>query len=1088
MIKRSIAALAILALLAACGGGGGGGTDNKPVATALSTPSLSTVAIGNGSATFGVSVGGTSIPATAFGDYKIGCVAGGSTVNSSSAPAATVKVTGLANDTQYTCRLTATSKDANYLDSAPSEPIGVTPIALASSDSAIVLTGQFIDAPVSGLTFSTRTQAGSTDASGNFRYLQGEVVKFAIGGQQIGAAVGKTLVHVSDIVAQGFTAPTPSTTVQIAQVLQSLNTTPTAPALITINPLASTWLAGGGLPIGSVPSSFATAFTSLVPSNVVLVSEAAATQHINSYLSTVASSYEAACGVPRQTFKIDSIYDGSKTVIDASQPQFNCNARSQIAAYKNQVQSQLNDAVAVLNAQASIFDQTVENEQKLIDQTGISTAVRQLGYAVDTLNTAAKLEKAQTTMQSAKAIINGSLTLVDRYVQQPEFGKNDKEALKTRVKLAQAIVSTMTTFVDCTSGKNNVACSKAIISAMTLVEPPMALAITDNDDAKLALQNLGAALKLADELVDAKGSPDALRGALLKYAAEFLRIQGTLLVNVNLPEGSNWRALLDDGLDATSASVAAYFDCYAVANGDVSKLSKCYDGVVVRGVDNFSKAFFRAGMLWTLVGNRDEMASVWLTDAVLREYLAAGADMENVFANRSIPAVNLTLRCLVVIGCSSDGVLSEKARFALLLDQLKGKGTWDNTIPVNLTWSLFTRTLHALRATADFYERKGGFSVTAERTTGSLSVNILVSASSAQVDSVTCTAEGATPSSFSVTSGTPKTQALTYSKTGAYRVACLGYKGVSAIFSQSLAVSLADCSAGETLRFGNCVRPAVTGITPTSAIAGIATKFTVTGTNLPLTAVLTIAEGTCATPTGNTTTGFTVSCTPGPATGSKVVTISSAASGGEVIDRSKSVVVSPASTLATSFLDNFDGATINSTYWTVTSSSPVTLANGMATTSCGSQINSKGKVTFSGGTIIVEGRFAGQTASFRDTAIWLVDVDTGDGIAIGDTDYGNTPGYISRPGLFGLYTAGSGRYDLPQSGNGNSVRTFKEYRLTLSSTTLTAERGDSLSSITESVSRTLPASIHGRKFYLLLGHNMQFCPGTFDWIRVTTAQ
>jgi hypothetical protein len=917
VVSRNLAAIAVLWVLAGCGGGGSGGAETKPPAIALPTLSLSSVSIGNGSATFGIGVGITSVPTTAFGDYKIACAAGGTTVNATTAPTTTVQVVGLSNGTQYACRAIATSKDLAYLDSAPSEAVSVTPIALASGTSAVVLTGQFIDAPVSGLTFSTRTQSGKTDAGGFFKYLQGEVVEFAIGGQRIGSSIGQTMVHVYDLVAPGFTAPTPSTSVQIAQVLQSLNSTTNTAALITINPLASTWLATGGLPIGSSTANLSAAFSTLVPSNVSLVSEAAATLHINNYLPTIASSYETTCGVPRQTYKLDSISDGKITLIDATPSTFTCYVRSQVAAYKAQIQPWLSDELEMLFAQASVFDQAITNEQQLIDQTGLSIAVRRLGYAVDTLDATVKINQAKTTMEATTAIVNGSLTLVDKYVQQSEYGKTDKTDLNKRIKLAQVIISTLTNASDCTQGKDDQACSKAIISAMKIVEPSMALVITENPEALLALQNLGSSIKLIESLADAKGEPGKLKAALLKYAAEFLRIQGTLMLNAAQPNGSDWRASLTSALSETSASVDAYFECKRIIDLDVGGLRACYDGVVVRGVNNLAQAVFRVGMLWSLLRNNDEVASVFLVDAILREYLAAGGDMDAVFASRSISVVNSTPRCLFMIGCSSNGILSEKAKFSLLLDQLKGKGTWGDSIPLDLTWNLFTRTIQSLRTLADFYERSGGFSVVAERTTGSLSANIVVTASSAQVDSVACTATGANPSSFTITPGTPKTQNITYSKTGAYRVACLGYRGGAAIFSRSTAVSLLECSTGEELKFGVCVRPSVTEISPTTAVAGQASTFTVTGKNLPLTAVLSLADGSCGAPTNRTTTGFAVLCTPGTSTGSRVVTIGTAATGGTVIDATRTITITAAPLSTTTFLDNFDAAALDPLKWSV---------------------------------------------------------------------------------------------------------------------------------------------------------------------------
>jgi Protein of unknown function (DUF1566)/Repeat of unknown function (DUF5648) len=83
---------------------------------------------------------------------------------------------------------------------------------------------------------------------------------------------------------------------------------------------------------------------------------------------------------------------------------------------------------------------------------------------------------------------------------------------------------------------------------------------------------------------------------------------------------------------------------------------------------------------------------------------------------------------------------------------------------------------------------------------------------------------------------------------------------------------------------------AVTAITPTTAGRGIATTFTVTGTSLPLTAVLTVQGATCLAPTGNTNTGFSQVCTLSGTTGTRSLSVDSA-TGGSVIDNSRSVFV-----------------------------------------------------------------------------------------------------------------------------------------------------------------------------------------------------
>jgi hypothetical protein len=54
------------------------------------------------------------------------------------------------------------------------------------------LSGKFVDSAVAGLTYSTPTQSGTTDATGSFNYKSGETVTFKLYGQQISAVAGYT--------------------------------------------------------------------------------------------------------------------------------------------------------------------------------------------------------------------------------------------------------------------------------------------------------------------------------------------------------------------------------------------------------------------------------------------------------------------------------------------------------------------------------------------------------------------------------------------------------------------------------------------------------------------------------------------------------------------------------------------------------------------------------------------------------------------------------------------------------------------------------------------------------------------------------
>jgi len=86
--------------------------------------------------------------------------------------------------------------------------------------------------------------------------------------------------------------------------------------------------------------------------------------------------------------------------------------------------------------------------------------------------------------------------------------------------------------------------------------------------------------------------------------------------------------------------------------------------------------------------------------------------------------------------------------------------------------------------------------------------------------------------------------------------------------------ALSACLGGEgSTSSSSALAPTVSAVTPVLAMLGQPTSFTVIGQNLPLTALATIAGGTCTTPVNRTSTGFTTLCTPGGLAGSQSMTI-----------------------------------------------------------------------------------------------------------------------------------------------------------------------------------------------------------------------
>ena len=97
--------------------------------------------------------------------------------------------------------------------------------ACSSSDgsgTALYQEGVFVDAPVEGLAYKTQTRQGVTGTGGSFEYLDGEKVKFSVGGIFLGEASGKALMSPLDLVP-GATDETNPTVTNICRFLITLD-------------------------------------------------------------------------------------------------------------------------------------------------------------------------------------------------------------------------------------------------------------------------------------------------------------------------------------------------------------------------------------------------------------------------------------------------------------------------------------------------------------------------------------------------------------------------------------------------------------------------------------------------------------------------------------------------------------------------------------------------------------------------------------------------------------------------------------------------------------------------------------------------
>lgn len=159
--------------------------------------------------------------------------------------------------------------------------------------------GQFIDAAVEGISYTSGGESGLTDASGTFSYETGKSVTFSIGGIQLGTVSGKTIITPVNLVA-GAVDETDPTVTNIVQFLLTIDEDMNATNGIQISDAMR--MAASGLSVNFASASFDTdaAVTSVIDALAAvtsigtrtLVNNSAARAHLSgSLFSLLAGNY-----------------------------------------------------------------------------------------------------------------------------------------------------------------------------------------------------------------------------------------------------------------------------------------------------------------------------------------------------------------------------------------------------------------------------------------------------------------------------------------------------------------------------------------------------------------------------------------------------------------------------------------------------------------------------------------------------------------------------------------------------------------------------------------------------------------------------
>ena len=125
---------------------------------------------------------------------------------------------------------------ASLLLTACGGGVGQSPAPTSSSprpDRPLV--GHFTDSPVEGLTYMTESQSGITDASGAFKYKEGETIQFSIGNLLLGARVDAVEEMTPVDLIPGVVLPT--TTSKVENLFEQIYQTPAPPEALAFNKL-----------------------------------------------------------------------------------------------------------------------------------------------------------------------------------------------------------------------------------------------------------------------------------------------------------------------------------------------------------------------------------------------------------------------------------------------------------------------------------------------------------------------------------------------------------------------------------------------------------------------------------------------------------------------------------------------------------------------------------------------------------------------------------------------------------------------------------------------------------------------------------
>ena len=739
---------------------------------------------------------------------------------------------------------------------------------LAVQPTPVIYAGRFVDAPVAGLTYSTATRTGTTDANGYFQYDNpDEEIRFSIGALEIGQAQTTSQIHVYDLNASLDDQLT-GRNVRIAQLLQSLDQNEGKTNIIQIpNSASSKFTDATSLNLSGSQAAYDTSLRTLlnlVESGARFVSSEVAKAKADAYVSELLTQCPLSPPGSPDALSTESyrIVTGRLTCLDIAK----------INYYQLRIKPLLFSQIQSGQAQATLVQEawSVESAQALIDKNPVIALLQTVDSVVDATDPASRENAVIQSAALGKVFVSSAQTMLKLMVafDAPDGSANkDADLVRKNLELSTKLLDVLGNSTSCVAYPKTrreidaSTCLKAIADGISAVQKGYDLPsfkLSDAiDQAKLKAElkyvadlfsTASATIKFTNQL-DQGG--DKLRRASFGLAGAAIKTARDSITLVYAARGieapkTGWAAVMAGVLDNVFTPITAIGkNCWGVSKLEPASYAKCLSS----GAQELIKVSLNASV--AVIGSVEAIRSVGsineavVAQAMIEEILWAGsANLDTVFAKYGVAISNNPNRLVGSVGQKKHGLYGVQSYADMF--SLIWASTWlgQNTFNIPDTMSLVGSYLSLINqnTTPDFSissiqlaSEPGDFGV--------VNVRVIVTPENNgfTTGKVICYSDSSidhsidSPWQGDVNGITTKTFSLSYSSVGSKVVMCSLFTASRLFVGSKAAVVTAVLPL-----------PKIDLFTPVSAARiGATTTFNIKGINLPATDHLDITFNGC---------------------------------------------------------------------------------------------------------------------------------------------------------------------------------------------------------------------------------------------------